>query len=74
MLKDLKKPFMDYCRMKEEIINGNNIENESFYYLSGRKPSNSEYRKTGGSVINLDMSKITLVFYKKQVDKINIYY
>ena len=57
MLKDLKKPFIDYCRMKEEIINGNNIENESFYYLSGRKPSNSEYRKTGGSVIKNKMSK-----------------
>ena len=56
ILKDLKKPFMDYYRMKEEILNGN-TENESFYNFSARKQSNSEYRKTGGSIIKNKVNK-----------------
>ena len=56
LLKDLKKPFIDYYRIKEEILNGN-TENDSFYHLSGRKPSNSEYRKTGGSIIKNKINK-----------------
>ena len=54
-LKKLKKPFVDYFRLKEEIINGN-TENESIYY-SGRKPSISEFRKTGGSIIKNKITK-----------------
>ena len=49
LLKELKMPFVEYYRMKEELLNNN--DNESLYYLSARRQSNSEYRKTGGSII-----------------------
>ena len=55
-LKQLLKPFKDYCRIKEEIINGN-ADNESIYYLTGRKQSTSEYRVTGGSAIKNKIGK-----------------
>ena len=55
-LKNLKKTFVDYFRVKEDIINGN-TDNESYYYLSARKQSISDYRKTGGSAIKNKVSK-----------------
>ena len=55
LLKELKLPFVDYYRMKEELINNN--DNESLYYLSAKRPSNSDYRKTGGSIIKTKTSK-----------------
>ena len=56
ILKKIKKPFVDYYRMKEELLNNNN-DGDSFYYLSARKPSFSEYRKTGGSIIKNKVTK-----------------
>ena len=58
-LKRLLKPFKDYSRIKEEIINGNN-DNESIYYLTARKPSISEFRVTGGSAIKTKIGKNVL--------------
>ena len=55
-LKELKKPFIDYYRMKEEIINGN-TDNESIYYLTARKQSTSDFRVTGGSIIKNKIGK-----------------
>ena len=55
-LKELKKILLDYFRMKEELSNANN-DNESLYYFSARKPSMSDFRKTGGS--NMKNSKIS---------------
>jgi len=55
-LKELKKILLDYFRMKEELTNGNN-DNDSLYYMSARKPSMSDFRKTGGS--NMKGSKIS---------------
>ena len=56
ILKKIKKPFVDYYRMKEELLNNNN-EGDTFNYLSARKPSFSEYRKTGGSIIKNKVTK-----------------
>ena len=56
ILKKIKKPFVDYYRMKEELLNNNN-EGDSYNYLSARKQSNSEYRKTGGSIIKNKVTK-----------------
>ena len=57
ILKNLKKPFVDYFRMKEELLNGNN-DNESFYYLSARKQSTSDYRNSrSGSLIKNKIKK-----------------
>lgn len=55
-LKDLKKILLDYFKMKEELSNPNN-DSESLYYMSARKPSMSDFRKTGGS--NMKSSKIS---------------
>ena len=55
-LQKILKPFKDYCRIKEEIINGN-ADNESIYYLTARRPSTSDYRITGGSAIKSKIGK-----------------
>ena len=55
-LNELKKILLDYFRMKEELSSANN-DNESSYYMSARKPSMSDFRKTGGS--NMKNSKIS---------------
>ena len=55
-LKGLKKILLDYFKMKEELSNPNN-DSESLYYMSARKPSMSDFRKTGGS--NMKSSKIS---------------
>ena len=56
VLKELKSIFLDYFKIKEELLNACN-DNESIYFMSARKPSISEYRKTGGSIIKTKTSK-----------------